>query len=65
MVQDISVMFSLMPLPMSVYDLTFKSYLAKKRAESKHYYVALSHAARKLVRVFYRIQLTGESYQAA
>lgn len=29
---------------------TFATYLAKKLAEGKHYYVALSHAAKKLVR---------------
>ena len=32
---------------------TFATYLAKKLAEGKHYYVALSHAAKKLVRVLY------------
>ena len=47
-----------------IWDPTFKSYLAKKRAEGKHYYVALSHATKKLVRVIYRMQLTGESYRA-
>ena len=47
-----------------IWDPTFKSYLAKKRAEGKHYYVALSHAAKKLVRVIYRMQLTGEAYRA-
>ena len=33
------------------WDPTFAAYLAKKRAESKHYNVALSHAAKKLVRL--------------
>ena len=46
-----------------IWDPTFKSYLAKKRAEGKHYYVAISHACKKLVRVIYRMQLTGESYR--
>ena len=47
------------------WDPTFKAYLSKKRAEGKHYYVALSHAAKKLVRVIYHMQLTGESYRTA
>ena len=46
-----------------IWDPTFKAYLAKKRAEGKHYYVAISHACKKLVRVIYRMQLTGESYR--
>ena len=48
-----------------IWDPTFKSYLAKKRAEGKHYYVAISHACKKLVRVIYRMQLTGEAYRTA
>ena len=47
------------------WDPTFKAYLARKRAEGKHYYVAVSHACKKLVRVIYRMQLTGESYRTA
>ena len=31
-------------------DETFRSYLQKKRSEGKHYFVALSHVAKKLVR---------------
>ena len=46
-----------------IWDPTFKAYLARKRAEGKHYYVAISHACKKLVRVIYRMQLTGESYK--
>ena len=37
----------------------------EKRGEGKHYYVAISHACKKLVRVIYRMQLTGEPYRAA
>lgn len=44
------------------WDPTFRNYLAKKRAEGKHYFVAISHACKKLVRVIYRMQLTGEAY---
>ncbi len=48
-----------------MWDPTFKAYLAKKRAEGKHYFVAVSHACKKLVRTIYRMQLTGTSYRAA
>ncbi|WP_317855663.1 IS110 family transposase [Chakrabartyella piscis] len=44
------------------WDPTFKAYLAKKRAEGKHYYVAISHAAKKLVRVIYQLEKTREAY---
>ncbi len=47
------------------WDPVFKAYLTKKRAEGKHYYVAISHACKKLVRVIYRMQLTGEPYRVA
>ena len=47
------------------WDPAFRSYLAKKRAEGKHYYVAISHACKKLVRTIYRMQLTGEAYRAS
>ena len=47
-----------------IWDPTFKAYLAKKRAEGKHYYVAVNHACKKLVRVIYKMQLTGEPYRA-
>lgn len=46
------------------WDPTFKAYLAKKRTEGKHYYTALSHACKKLVRVIYHLQMTGETYKA-
>lgn len=46
-----------------IWDPTFKAYLSKKRSEGKHYYVAVSHACKKLVRLIYRMQMTGESYQ--
>ncbi len=44
------------------WDPTFKAYLAKKRAEGKHYYVAISHATKKLVRVIYQLEKTRETY---
>lgn len=47
-----------------IWNPTFKTYLAKKRSEGKHYYVAISHACKKLVRLIYRMQITGEAYRA-
>lgn len=41
---------------------TFNAYLAKKRAEGKHYYVAVSHAAKKLVRLIYHLEKTGQTF---
>ena len=40
-------------------------YLAKKRAEGKHYNVALSHATKKLVRLIYALQKSGKAYLTA
>lgn len=40
----------------------FAEYLAKKRAEGKHYNVALSHATKKLVRLIYAMEKSGQSY---
>ena len=37
------------------WDSTFAEYLARKRAEGKHYNVAISHAIKKLVRVIYHL----------
>lgn len=42
----------------------FADYLAKKRAEGKHYNVAISHAAKKLVRLIFAMQKTGQPYLA-
>ena len=47
-----------------LWDSTFAAYLARKRAEGKHYYVAISHAAKKLVRVIYALQKSGKAYKA-
>ena len=47
------------------WDPTFAAYLSKKRAEGKHYNVAISHAAKKLVRVIYALQKSGEPYRRA
>lgn len=44
------------------WDPTFAAYLAKKRAEGKHYNVALSHAAKKLVRLIFALENSGQTY---
>ena len=41
---------------------TFAAYLAKKRAEGKHYNVALSHAAKKLVRLIFAMEKSRQPY---
>ena len=45
-----------------IWDPTFAEYLAKKRAEGKHYNVAISHAVKKLVRVIYHLEKTNQQY---
>ena len=47
------------------WDPTFAEYLAKKRAEGKHYNVAISHAVKKLVRVIYHLEKTKQRYVKA
>lgn len=42
----------------------FADYLAKKRAEGKHYNVAISHATKKLVRLIFALQKSGQPYIA-
>ena len=44
------------------WDPTFAEYLAKKRAEGKHYNVAISHAVKKLIRVIYHLEKTNQQY---
>ena len=44
------------------WDSTFAEYLAKKRADGKHYNVAISHAIKKLVRVIYHLEKTNQQY---
>ena len=48
-----------------LWDPAFAAYLAKKRAEGKHYNVALSHAAKKLVRLIFALEKSGQSYSPA
>lgn len=47
------------------WDPTFAAYLAKKRAEGKHYNVAVSHAAKKLVRLIFAIEKSRQPYRIA
>ena len=47
------------------WDEAFGAYLAKKRAEGKHYNVALSHATKKLVRLIYAMEKSGLPYNRA
>ena len=42
----------------------FEAYLAKKRAENKHYFVATSHAAKKLTRVIFSLLKYDMVYEA-
>ena len=44
------------------WDSTFAEYLARKRAEGKHYNVSISHAIKKLVRVIYHLEKTNQQY---
>lgn len=48
-----------------LWDPTFNAYLAKKRAEGKHYNVAISHAAKKLVRLIFALEKSRQPYSPA
>jgi len=48
-----------------LFDSTFATYLAKKRAEGKHYNVAITHAAKKLVRLIFALERSGQAYRTA
>lgn len=45
-----------------IWDSSFAAYLARKRAAGKHYNVAISHAAKKLVRLIFALQKSGKAY---
>lgn len=47
------------------WDESFAAYLSKKRAEGKHYNVAISHAAKKLVRLIFALEKSREPYAPA
>ena len=44
------------------WDKSFGAYLDKKRAEGKHYNVALSHATKKLVRLIFAMEKSKQAY---
>lgn len=44
-------------------DKTFNDYKNSKLAEGKHYFVALSHTSKKLIRIIYYLLKTNKSYQ--
>ena len=46
-----------------LWDPAFAPYLAKKRAEGKHYNVAISHAAKKLVRLIFALEKSRQPYR--
>ena len=48
-----------------LWDDTFAAYLAKKRSEGKHYNVAISHAAKKLVRLIFALEKSRLPYTKA
>lgn len=43
-------------LPLIRFDMTFAAYYAKKRAEGKKHRVAITHVAKKLIRVIYALE---------
>ena len=47
----------------SHWDSNFKAYLEKKRKQGKHYYVAITHVVKKLVRVIFHLVKTNQKYQ--
>ena len=47
------------------WDKTFNAYLTKKKAEGKHPTSAAVHAAKKLMRLIYHLQITGETFVPA
>ncbi len=47
------------------WDKSFGAYLEKKRSEGKHYNVAISHAAKKLVRLIFAMEKSGKAYLPA
>lgn len=44
------------------WDASFGTYLEKKRSEGKHYNVALFHATKKLVRLIFAMEKSGQAY---
>ncbi len=51
-------------LPLTQFNMVFAQYYAKKRAEGKTHRVALSHVAKKLIRVIYTLETTNQPFKA-
>lgn len=49
-------------LPLIQFNMVFAQYYAKKRAEGKPHMVALTHVAKKLIRVIYALETTGQAF---
>ncbi len=49
-------------LPLIRFDMTFASYYAKKRGEGKPHRVAITHVAKKLLRVIYALEKQGVDF---
>jgi transposase len=47
----------------AIQDKTFKNYLNKKLSEGKHYFVALSHVGKKIIRVIYHLLKKNISFE--
>lgn len=48
-----------------LWESSFATYLAKKRAEGKHYNVVISHAVKKLVRLIFAMEKSGKVFHAS
>lgn len=48
-----------------LWEPSFAAYFAKKRAEGNHYNVALSHVIKKLVRLIFALQRSGQTFRPA
>ena len=48
-----------------LWEPSFAAYLARKRAEGKHYNVAISHAAKKLIRLIFAMEKSGRAFHNA
>ena len=46
-----------------LWEPSFAAYLAKKRSEGKHYNIAISHAAKKLIRLIYAMEKSGTVFR--
>lgn len=47
-----------------IWNSKFRDYMNKKLSEGKHYFVALSHVAKKLIRLIFALEKNGQDYIA-